>query len=429
MTAIVAEREAAGSAVAERLNRTCACVTLDRSALGEALAAAVDDPGFSEAFVLPRPHLFSNVPVFVSPQALADMQRVVHAIEAAARLPGYRKEVLGAAPEISRPDHGPAGAFMGYDFHLDPAGPRLIEVNTNAGGAFLNAILARAQRACCAEVEPWFQLGGDDGFEASVVAMFRREFVLQRGADAALTRIAIVDDAPQEQYLYPEFLLAQRVLMRAGLEAIVADPSALDYRDGGLVADGKGVDLVYNRLVDFAFEEPRHAALAAAYRDGAVVVTPNPHHHALLANKRNLALLSDRARLAAWGLGAGHLEALAGVPETRLVTPETADMFWSTRKAWFFKPLAGHGGKAVYRGDKLTKAVWTEIAKGSYVAQAYAAPGERVVELDGSSVARKMDMRLFTYQGRILLPAARLYQGQTTNFRTPGGGFSPVLLV
>jgi hypothetical protein len=27
------------------------------------------------------------------------------------------------------------------------------------------------------------------------------------------------------------------------------------------------------------------------------------------------------------------------------------------------------------------------------------------------------------------LTAARLYQGQTTNFRTPGGGFAPVYVV
>jgi len=26
----------------------------------------------------------------------------------------------------------------------------------------------------------------------------------------------------------------------------------------------------------------------------------------------------------------------------------------------------------------------------------------------------------------VLLYAARMYQGQTTNFRTPGGGFAPV---
>jgi hypothetical protein len=29
----------------------------------------------------------------------------------------------------------------------------------------------------------------------------------------------------------------------------------------------------------------------------------------------------------------------------------------------------------------------------------------------------------------VLLLAARLYQGQTTNFRTPGGGFAPVVVV
>lgn len=429
MTAIVAERNSLGSAVAERLNRTCACVTLDRPALRDAIHGVVGDPEFCDTFVATRPHLFSNVPVFLSAATLAEMQRVVAAIEAAARLPGYRDAVLARAPDVAQRDNGPAGAFMGYDFHLDPAGPRLIEVNTNAGGAFLNAFLARAQRACCAEVEDRFALPAADNFETDVIAMFRREFALQRGPEAKLTRIAIVDDAPLDQYLYPEFLLAQRVLMRAGIDALVIDPSELAYEDGRLIAQGVPVDLVYNRLVDFAFEEPRHAALAGAYRDRAVVVTPNPHHHALLANKRNLTLLSDPAQLAAWGLSPEHRDALSGIPETRLVTTETADAFWASRKHWFFKPLAGHGGKAVYRGDKLTKTVWAEIVKGGYVAQAYAAPSERIVEVDGAPVARKMDVRLFTYEGRILLTAARLYQGQTTNFRTPGGGFSPVLVL
>lgn len=429
MTTTVAERDSSDSTVAERLNRTCACVTLDRPALREAIHDVIGDPDFCDAFVATRPHLFSSGPVFLSAEMLADMQRVVAAIEAAARLPGYRDAVLAHAPAIAHRDNGPAGAFMGYDFHLDPAGPRLIEVNTNAGGGFLNAFLARAQRACCAEVEDWFALRAADSFEADVAKMFRHEFALQRGPGAELIRIAIVDDAPQDQYLYPEFLLAQRVLIRAGIDAVVADPSELAYADGRLSASGKPVDLVYNRLVDFAFEEERHAALADAYRDGAAVVTPNPHHHALLANKRNLTLLSDPAQLAAWGLAPEHLDALAGIPETRLVTPETADTFWSNRKHWFFKPLAGHGGKAVYRGDKLTKGVWADIVKGGYVAQAYAAPSERIVELDGAPVARKMDVRLFTYEGRTLLTAARLYQGQTTNFRTPGGGFSPVLVV
>lgn len=95
----------------------------------------------------------------------------------------------------------------------------------------------------------------------------------------------------------------------------------------------------------------------------------------------------------------------------------------------FFKPLSGHGSKAVYRGDKLTKGVWADIVKGAYVAQAFVAPGERIIELDGHSVPRKVDIRLYTYEAQPLLVAARVYQGQATNLRTPGGGFAPVLVV
>ena len=38
----------------------------------------------------------------------------------------------------------------------------------------------------------------------------------------------------------------------------------------------------------------------------------------------------------------------------------------------------------------------------------------------------KADVRNYAYAGEVRLVAARLYQGQTTNFRTPGGGFAPV---
>ena len=167
----------------------------------------------------------------------------------------------------------------------------------------------------------------------------------------------------------------------------------------------------------------------AAYQDGAVALTPNPHNHALLADKRNLILLSDSAALEAWGLPQELRSDLAGVPRTVLVTPENADALWRSRKGLFFKPTSGHGGKAVYRGDKVTKAVWAEIGRGGYVAQSFAAPGKRFIKLDGVTEARKMDVRLYTYDGQILLTAARLYQGQTTNFRTPGGGFAPVFAI
>jgi hypothetical protein len=56
-------------------------------------------------------------------------------------------------------------------------------------------------------------------------------------------------------------------------------------------------------------------------------------------------------------------------------------------------------------------------------------PSERTIEIDGQEVQRKLDVRLYTYAGEMLLAAARLYQGQTTNFRTPGGGFAPVFFL
>jgi len=53
----------------------------------------------------------------------------------------------------------------------------------------------------------------------------------------------------------------------------------------------------------------------------------------------------------------------------------------------------------------------------------------RVVMVDGSPVMRKLDVRLYTYQARTLIGAARIYQGQTANLSTPGGGFAPLFIV
>ena len=91
--------------------------------------------------------------------------------------------------------------------------------------------------------------------------------------------------------------------------------------------------------------------------------------------------------------------------------------------------MAGFGGKGAYRGDKLTRRVFNAILQGDYVAQALVPPGERLLRVDGELVSLKFDVRHYVYRTDIQLTAARLYQGQTTNFRTPGGGFAPVAIV
>ena len=119
----------------------------------------------------------------------------------------------------------------------------------------------------------------------------------------------------------------------------------------------------------------------------------------------------------------------ATVPRTVEVNAEAAARFWAERRHWFFKPAAGYGGKAAYRGDKLTKRVFGEIVQGGYVAQALVPPSERWLSVDGVERALKVDVRNYAYDGIVQLVSARLYQGQTTNFRTPGGGFAAVFSV
>ena len=109
-----------------------------------------------------------------------------------------------------------------------------------------------------------------------------------------------------------------------------------------------------------------------------MVLTPHPRAHALYADKRNLVTLSDDSNLAALGVPAEtRAILLAGVPRTESVTQERAEALWAERRKLFFKPAAGYGSKAAYRGEKLTRRVWQEILRGDYVAQALVAPSER----------------------------------------------------
>ena len=427
----------------DMLNSACFCFSLDAQALALALDSELGQPGLSAMVRQRCPFLFAAVPVFVATPQLRRMAQVMQAVESVVALPAFREQVLATAPAIARlGTSGPLGVFFGYDFHLDQGRLGLIEVNTNAGGAMLNALLARAHRACCTALDAMLPtLASVAAFEQRIVDMFRREWQLSNRCGLAgkveharpLKSIAIVDVAPEEQYLYPEFLLFQQLFERHGLRAVIADPAALEMRDGVLWHGELAIDLVYNRLTDFYLEQPGSAALREAYLQQAVVLTPHPQAHALYADKRQLALFSDAARLQALGVPpAAQQILLEHVPRTEVVDAADAQRLWDARRGLFFKPVAGFGSRAAYRGDKLTKRVWQDILAGDYVAQAIVTPGERLINdaeamtAERVTKALKFDLRAYTYDGEVQWVAARLYQGQTTNFRTPGGGFAPV---
>jgi hypothetical protein len=415
---------------AESLNRGCVCRPLDPDRLCRELEAEPSLAGLCEDIARTRPHLFSATAVFISREQFNRIAAMIAAVESVVAVPGYQESVLARAPRIAQLDPGPLGVFLGFDFHLTSRGPQLIEINTNAGGALLNTVLARSQQACCREMVTEFQPTADlNNLEQIFFTMFSEEWRRQRG-EARLGRVAIVDDDPAGQYLYPEIRLFERMFARFGAEAVIADARELVWREGRLWHRAQPVGLIYNRLTDFYLEEPAHAALRAAYEAGVVVVTPHPRAHALYADKRNLVTLSDDGTLTALGAPTEACAILlAGVPRTESVTPERAEALWAERRKLFFKPATGYGSKAAYRGDKLTRRVWNEITRGDYVAQALVAPSERRLEIDSAETDLKLDVRAYVYGGVIQLVAARLYEGQTTNFRTPGGGFAPVFVV
>jgi DNA-binding transcriptional MerR regulator len=378
---------------------------------GEALQNALEKQGPEwHSLVKERcPHLFAAAPVFISELQLQQMRTVIDAVE----------EVVGA-PE----PHKALGMFYGYDFHLNEQGAHLIEVNTNAGGGFLNALLIDSQ----SESHKYGVPVAEDNLKQVFIEMFLNEWRLEHG-DAPLKTIAIVDEQPESQYLLPEFQLAKSMLESTGIAVYIADPSALEARDDGLYCSGVRVDLIYNRLTDFDLQQ--FPELRAAWEKEQVVLTPNPEHYRRYADKRKLALLSDADELRILGVSQASINALLQcVPQTKPVRAKESERWWVERKQWFFKPVSGYGGKGAYRGEKLTKRVFEEIMQSEYVAQRLAVPGERKVCLEGvEPQSLKYDVRCYVYGGLVQLVAARLYQGQTTNFRTLGGGFAMVQVV
>jgi hypothetical protein len=414
------------SNVADLLNHGCDCTVTDLPRLRERLETALQP---AQSIVESHPHLFSEMPVFLDSAHVSAMRRIIAAFEAARHLSTYQEAVLGEARGIAPISPRTLGVFMGFDFHITSAGPKLIEVNTNAGGAFLNIAAHDVQRACCPAVDDYIAAQPSAAqLEDEIVTMFRREWRLARGT-APLRTIAIVDVEPRRQFLYPEFQLAQKLFAARGIRVHIADPSELELADACVRIRGERIDLVYNRLTDFYFDAPSSRVLRLAYQRDLAVITPHPHAHALYADKRNLALLSNATALEALRVPQEVAEVLvSGIPSTT-EADGCAETWWRHRKEWFFKPRSGYGSRGTYRGDKLTRRVFAEVMNGKYVAQVLTPPSERWRSTATGKEAFKVDVRCYAYAGTIQLMAARLYQGQTTNFRTAGGGFAPIYII
>ncbi len=397
-----------------------AAVAVEPSALWPALTRALGDGAAASALAEGRVNLIAPVAVLLDPAQAGPVTAAVSAIHRALSHPAVRCAALALARARGLAGLKVHPGILGFDFHLTADGPRLIEINTNPGGLLIAAAHARAVRACRPELcgLPTGDLPLDH-LEQQVGQVFA-------AADPKATAIAIVDDAPAGQHLYPEFLLYRRLFQALGRAAWILDPRELSFVGGSLRCCGDAIALVYNRLTDFMLTAPEHAALAAAWRAGAVRLIPDPPAHAVYSDKRLLSLLCDFEALRALGLPEADAASVAqAVPRTAIASTETWGELWERRRNLFFKPVKGYAGKAAYRGDKISRTTWESLHAEDYVVQDFT-PAPRLRLPCGGGL--KADLRAFARDGRVVLLAARLYEGQITNFRTPGGGFAPVFI-
>ena len=204
------------------LNSNCYCWPVKRKSI---IQQIVDQKAASDmaSMLFERPHYFASTTIFLAPNILSQMIESIHAIEDVIKRPKYAEAVRKRGGFFEGNPHQlkTQGVFMGYDFHITEDGPRLIEINSNAGGAF---IVDRIEQTV---------LSSTGNFSAKLSDMFLSEWK-EAERIAPLKTIAIVDSNPHAQYHFPDMCLAKTLLENHGFTVLIADPKDLHFTEGRL---------------------------------------------------------------------------------------------------------------------------------------------------------------------------------------------------
>jgi len=343
--------------------------------------------------------LASEQPVAIPAADFERMLAFARTVQQLTANDAYVRALDEVLPSAARFDPGYPGMLMGFDFHLTPDGPRLIEINNNAGGLYRRAGHWLAQPE---------ELFGQP-LEARLLSMF----------PASWRHMAIVDEAIHEQFMYPEMLAYARLLEADGRQVWLCEPEGIVGDADGVQTDNQHLDAIYNRHTDFYLESEAMMVIRQGFLSKAVALNPHP---------RSYALIGDKSRMVDWWrpgllepcLPESDISLIRSVtPETHLLSEMQRDSAWADRGGWMFKPAARHGGKGVLSGRSISRKRFDALEEASTVMQRFVPPSE--VEIDGAVF--KLDIRLYMYGERLIALAGRAWRGQVTNFREPGSGW------
>jgi len=364
----------------------------------------------------------SAISPYKAPLSRRQLRQMLEAVRLFYRLqatPGYQRLVEPELPETARFDPGHDAVMMGYDFHLTEAGPKLIEVNTNAGGAMYAFFAAHPELlGKCPPPSP---------FTRRLLLTFLQDWWRFSGRPGTLPRrMVIIDENPPAQNLYPEMECCRALFVREGIACDIVDPGELRFSDEGVFLGNEQVDFIYNRHCDFYLEDDALAGLRAAWLNRQVCLSPHPRAYGLLADKRRMIVWSDPQLLAHTGLtGRQRARLLNLVPQSRLLADLDPAQVWQERKNLVFKPVDRFGGKGVLLGRSTSRKRFADLAPEYTLVQELIPPSVS----PGGEEGFKTDYRVYAYRDRVVGVAARLWRGQLTNLSTPEGGFAAVELV
>lgn len=302
---------------------------------------------------------------------------------------------------------------MSYDFHINTQGqPELIEINTNS--SFL---------ALGLELYAFLKLPNPAGAfdENALIKMFLQELQLSKAKENISgaheenkkNSIAIVDENPKQQRLYLEFLIYKTLFEKYNIISDIFDISEID--------NFKKFSLIYNRTTDFYLQTPHFSEIRSLFNVGQIHLSPQPFEYFLLA---------DKQRLIDWNQQTEAIDSIR--PSSLLKTYDLGtadkDKIWSERKHLFFKPKNSYGGKQVYKGASMSRKVFDEVFSPDFIAQELSTPATIEAVINDQKQEFKYDLRCFAYKNELQLIVARLYQGQTTNLKSVGGGFACVVV-
>lgn len=376
-------------------------------------------PSFEEGLEYLSPLTVSPEQITLPKSVESTIHQCIQAFYALKQNPIYQKAILGNIDFPSLENFpGTSNIVSCFDFHISPEGPKLIEINTNASGSLLVYLLHQFYNS---NANPeFFNLLQKNCFAEA-------HMILGNLPESPL--LAIVDETPADQKTYYEFLWLSSLAKQWGWQVVILDPTQLTLRDNKIYApDGRAIHLVYNRFCDFLLDTSAAQVLKEAYLKRYAAISPSVHEFTLLSDKDRFTEWSSESWWEKLNLPENLKSAIFPIiPKTIYLSEETAEWARANRKNLFFKPSRSFGSKSAYKGKNISQSVFQRLVKEKSLAQEYIPSAKWHCKTADTEF--KYDLRIFTSGNSVLFAGARLFQGQLMNFKTPLGGFAPVVFV